>query len=361
MEDLLIRSKIRDYRIKFLANFDFLYHLNGKNVVFAVDYKFFRIYKNDIFKNLIGKNLILIEATERSKSLRKAIEIYKNLIKRPAKRNLTLISIGGGTVQDVTGFVASTLYRGITWIYTPTTLLSQADSCIGGKTSLNLDHAKNIIGTFYPPKEVYINYRFLETLDIKDYYSGMGEIIKLQLMVTKRGQLKNLVARINQLKEVKVKSKIQKLIRDSLVIKKKYIEEDEFDLGKRNLLNYGHTLGHALESSSKFKIPHGIAVIIGMIFANLISVKRNLLDLQTFKFLNDNLFLPNIHRELVNFKNSYFELDFLLNNMVKDKKRISNNLTFVIPDPNLKLFKVSDLGFREFSQRLSELLKILII
>src|SRR3990167_11551245 len=151
MRNLLIKSNIRNYHVRFVDDFNFINQLiNDKNFL-IVDKKIHNLYKKKLFEKINPKTLLLLDANEQTKTIPKVIKIYEDLLRKKVKRNFTLIAVGGGVIQDVVGFVASTLYRGINWIYIPTTLLAQADSCIGAKTSLNFKNFKNIIGTFYPP------------------------------------------------------------------------------------------------------------------------------------------------------------------------------------------------------------------
>ena len=169
MTDLIINSKIRDYEVKFVDTFNFLEELAKiHNYILVIDKNVYNLYKKIINKNFKKDNILVIEAVEDNKTIYKVIEIYRHLINRSVKRNATIISLGGGIIQDITGFISSTLYRGVNWIFIPTTLLSQADSCIGSKTSLNFETYKNLIGTLNPPAEIYINVDFLQIL-IKKY------------------------------------------------------------------------------------------------------------------------------------------------------------------------------------------------
>lgn len=281
--------------------------------------------------------------------------MYKFLAKFDAKRNITLISIGGGITQDLTGFVASTLYRGIKWIFIPTTFLAQADSCIGSKISLNFESYKNLLGGFYPPNKIFIQPDFLNTLTTKDYFSGIGEVIKFSLLEENYPKnFENIISMVNSLKVAK--DRLQ-TIKKTMQIKKCYIDEDEFDTGKRNLFNYGHCFGHALENSSKYKVPHGIAVTIGMIFANIVSLNRNLISQKLFDFLNETLFIPNIPIKL---KINYFGEEILLKSMKNDKKRVNTNLTIIIPiDEDIRAEKIDDLTEDEFIEAYKYLLKVL--
>ena len=163
--------------------------------------------------------------------------------------------------------MASVLYRGVGWIYVPTTLLAMADSCIGGKTSLNLGSRKNLLGTIYPPNRVIVHAPFVNTLSGDDFASGVGEIVKLH-MLGGAGHAEELRAILPALMSRET-SVVHRATRTSLEVKRDFIEEDEFDRGRRNLLNYGHCFGHALEAASDFAIPHGLAVVVGMRLADL--------------------------------------------------------------------------------------------
>jgi len=360
MDKLIIKSRIRDFSVEFVDDFSFVDKLlDIKNYIVIVGETVYGHYKNLIFNRFPKDRLIIIKLNEQRKTLKTVTEIYKKLLPLTAKKNLTLISFGGGINQDVTGFVASTLYRGINWIYIPTTLLAMADSAIGLKTSLNHESYKNVLGTFYPPSSIFICADFLNTLSETDYLSGVGEIIKFILM--KKDSIKNLDDSIKKIEKLKLnndKEFIINIIKKSIEIKKSYMEGDEFDLGKRNLLNYGHELGHALEAASNFKVPHGIGVIIGIIFANLVSVQRGLLDEKLNEKINKYLLLPNIIT--VKLEKKYFNEEILLEKIKKDKKRVSEKLPLVLPDKKFELIKITDLDFIEFEKMLQKLKKLIL-
>lgn len=360
MDKLIIKSRIRDFSVEFVDDFSFVDKLLViKNYVVIVGQTVYQHYKNTIFTRFPKDRLIVIKLNERTKTLDTVIKIYKKLLPLTAKKNLTLISFGGGINQDVTGFVASTLYRGINWIYIPTTLLAMADSAVGLKTSLNHESYKNVLGTFYPPSTIYICTDFLNTLEKTDYLSGVGEIIKFMLM--KKNPIKNLDDSIKKIEELKLnnnKKFVIDVIKESIEIKKLYMEGDEFDLGRRNLLNYGHELGHALEATSNFVVPHGIGVIIGIIFANLVSAQRGWIDEKLNDKINKFLLLPNI--KTVKLKSEYFDTKTLLEKIKKDKKRVSDKLPLVLPKENFKLVKITDLDFDEFKKTLQKLIKIVV-
>lgn len=360
MDRLLFKSRIYNFTVDFVNDFQFIQDLlKIKHYIVIVGQNVFELYKNTVFNRFPKDRLIIIKLNEQRKTLNTVTEIYKKLLPLTAKKNLTIISFGGGINQDVTGFVASTLYRGINWIYIPTTLLAMADSAIGLKTSLNHELYKNVLGTFYPPSYIYINTDFLKTLEKTDFISGTGEIIKLMLMRNK--PLKNLddsIKKIEMLKQSNDNKFLVNIIKESIKIKRDYMEGDEFDLGRRNLLNYGHELGHALEATSNFEIPHGIAVIIGMIFANLVSVQRGWIDKKINEKINKTLLLPNI--KTVKLKKEYFNYSIIIEKIKKDKKRISDKLPLVLPKRNLKLIKITDFDFVEFKKTLQELIRIII-
>jgi len=196
-------------------------------------------------------NVVYIKAVEQNKTMGVAIDII-HAIPLSTKR---IVVVGGGLIQDLGSFVSSIYKRGLPWVYFPTTLLSMADSCIGSKTSLNTT-AKNKLGTYYSPSAVYINTTFLNTLDNNQLKSGMGEILKL--------------CKIGNALYMYKKLDISNLIKLSLIIKKSVIEVDLYDKGIRKGLNYGHTIGHAIEVLSGYAVPHGIAVVHGMLLMNAI-------------------------------------------------------------------------------------------
>jgi len=295
-------------------------------------------HANGILKVLPRTEMLLFPALEEKKTLEGAQDIYEYILGRSAKRNLTLVTIGGGILQDVTGFAASTLYRGINWIFIPTTLLAQADSCIGGKTSLNYKGYKNLIGTFYPPMAVWIDPCFLGTLQTQDFFSGLGEVIKLHIMggEPKIQQILQEYDLICNKDAITLKSAIQ----TSLEIKGSYITDDEFDRGKRNMLNYGHCFGHALESVSNFYIPHGQAVIVGMILANHIASKRRILTKERCQFFEEKLLMPSLKTQM---KPGYFQSDAIIEAMKKDKKRTGSGLVLVMINESDEMIRVDDL------------------
>jgi 3-dehydroquinate synthase len=221
---------------------------------------------------------IVITASEEAKSFTNLTPVIDELIRRRFTKTNRLVAIGGGVVQDITAFVASILFRGVDWLFFPTTLLAQCDSCIGSKTSINFGPYKNQLGSFFPPRKVFIDLSFLETLDARDVRSVLGEMMHY-FLVNGEDDLAWAEGKLGPaLHDGDARGA---LIRRSLEIKKEMVERDEFDEGPRNVFNYGHSFGHALESTSDYAVPHGVAVSFGMDMANCVSSRQRLLPMST--------------------------------------------------------------------------------
>lgn len=350
MQVMTVTSSIRNYQVAFVDTMGFLEEREQvKNRFYIIDKKVWDLYRASL-GHLDEQRLLILPINEEAKCLDTVTAVYDAMMKSAAKRNMTMISIGGGIIQDITGFVASTLYRGINWIYVPTTLLAQGDSCIGSKTSLNYQRYKNLIGTFYPPTKIYINTGFLTTLEPEDFYSGLGEIIKLYMMGGE-SRADVLIQDIHKIKE-RDQATLLKAIRDVLTIKLQYIQEDEFDTGRRNLLNFGHCLGHALESTTNFAIPHGQAVLMGILFANIIARSRGLMSKMRYESFNRNLILDNVH---VNRTGLRFLIQEIFEAMKMDKKREGEGLALIMMRDDYSMMKVQDLRYDELAMGIREL------
>jgi 3-dehydroquinate synthase len=216
---------------------------------------------------------VALTATEEQKSLERLAPVFLELIGRGLKRDGLLVVVGGGVLQDIGCFIATVLFRGLRWELIPTTLLAQADSCIGSKSSINIGPYKNQLGTFYPPHRVLLTSAVLAPLPWDEIRSGLGEVLKLQLLAGEAG-FRELLADLRDFRgEPAV---MDKWVARSMAVKQPYIEADEYDRGVRNLLNYGHTFGHAYESATHYGIPHGIAVVLGMLTATYLSARLGL-------------------------------------------------------------------------------------
>ena len=204
----------------------------------------------------------IIPAGEDSKNLNNIAHIYEKLTEHSFERNSVIIAVGGGVAGDVAGFAAATFMRGICYVQIPTTLLAQVDSSVGGKTGVNFGGAKNMVGSFYQPEFVYINTATLKTLAEEEFLSGLCEIIKCAFIDEHFNfdYLKKNKSDIMALEN----TAISYIIEQSVKTKARIVAQDETDKGIRNVLNFGHTFGHAIESACGFSLPHGICVGIGM-------------------------------------------------------------------------------------------------
>lgn len=321
---MLIHSKFKDYEVHMQPDFEFLWELvKTPNAEFVIDEKVYGLYQK-YFDGIPEGRLFLVEATEEHKVIDTALAICEKMTEIPAKRNAHLVSVGGGIIQDITGFVANVLYRGIPWTFVPTTLLASCDSCIGGKTSLNYKKYKNLLGTFYPPDALYICPGFFQTLSERDFESGLGEVVKFNIMAGEEG-LRNIEENIDALL-TRDEACLQKFVYSSLEFKKGFIEVDEFDRGERIKLNFAHTFGHAIETVTHYEIPHGTAVAIGMIMANRVAERRGLLSADTAR-RSEKVLLRVIH---IGTDLNDYPLEQFIGAMRKDKKQTGDQLTAVL-------------------------------
>ncbi len=238
------------------------------------------------FKELYS---IVIPAGEENKNMDRVMEILDRLIELHFDRNDLIVALGGGVIGDMAGFASAVYLRGIRFIQIPTTLLSQTDSSIGGKTGVDLHSYKNMVGAFHQPAFVYINTGFLKTLPKREFASGMGEIIKHGL-IRDNSYYEWLINHFNEINDQDSETLI-KMIYESLKIKAFIVEEDPTEKGIRALLNFGHTIGHAIEKYMDFKLLHGECVALGMIAASRISYDRGYIDTEEFYEIRD-MFLP---------------------------------------------------------------------
>lgn len=345
---MIIHSKFKDYSLYIKDNFSFLRKLcELPNSQFVIDENVYGLY-SDYFTQISKDRLILIEAIEENKIVNTALDICEKMTNLPAKRNAHLVSIGGGIIQDITGFVANVLYRGIEWTFVPTTLLASCDSCIGGKTSLNYKNYKNLLGTFYPPDDIFVCPLFFNTLTDRDFKSGLGEVVKFNIMAGKDG-LEKIEKNIESLL-LRDPESLDVFIERSLEFKKCFIEMDEFDKGERIKLNFAHTFGHAIETITKYTIPHGTAVAIGMVMANYISVNRGYLDEEYSKRI-ENVLLKVIDID-VDLRD--YPIEDYISAIHKDKKQTNDKMTAVLMTNTEKELKIiNDLQVNELERALN--------
>lgn len=347
-----IDSSTKKYSVNITESFAPIESLLVDEKTFVViDQRVHELYKSRLFKDIPPERMYILEALEENKQIDTALAICEIMTGIAAKRNAKLISFGGGIVQDVTGFVANILYRGIAWTFFPTTLLAACDSCIGGKTSLNYKKYKNLLGTFYPPDEIHICTPFFQTLSEKDFLSGLGEVVKFNVMFGESG-IKKMEDNIEALLARK-EDKLKEFVESSLTFKKTFIEKDEFDRGIRIHLNFAHTFGHAFETISNYLIPHGTAVAMGTIVANRISLERGwLTEDQVMRVENVLWKIIHIDADAVN-----INMDDIIATIHKDKKQVGTALTAVLMKDDMQLEIVHDVKREEIDRAVGYLFK----
>lgn len=265
----------------------------------------------------------IFTAGEESKNLDTVKNLYKYLIENSFDRNDILIALGGGVVGDLTGFAAATYLRGIRFIQLPTSLLSMVDSSIGGKTGVDFDAYKNMVGAFHQPKSVYINLSVLNTLDDRQFSSGMAEIIKHGL-IKDINYYKWLEEHKHEILE-KNFSILSKMIYTSCVIKKNVVENDPTEKGERALLNFGHTIGHSIEKIMNFNLLHGECVALGIAAANEIAWKRGLIS--EYEMKNVNILMNDFGLKT---KVSISDIDEVIKTTKHDKKMEAGKIKFIL-------------------------------
>lgn len=303
----------------------------------VIDANIYRLYP--IFSEVFSSdNTFVVTASEETKTLKTCTGLVELLVNKGFKRNHRLIAVGGGVMQDITAFSASILYRGVDWVFLPTTLLAQADSCIGSKTSINFEGTKNLLGTFHPPKKIYCCTEFLQSLSNNDIKSGIGEMLHYYLIDNTA-----LTADLNDNYDRIVHARgpiLEKFILESLRIKREMVQKDEFDKDQRRVFNYGHTFGHAIESITDYQISHGIAVTLGMDLANYISMKLGFISREVFDLLHKLL-----EKNLPTYKLPKDKLPSYLSLLSKDKKNIDNSLVCILPYGvgDIRVTKIDDI------------------
>ena len=267
--------------------------LSNRRVCIVTDSKVDEIYGSKVLELLQGKCLKAVKYTfpngEENKTLDTVRDAYKFLIREGLDRKDMLLALGGGVVGDTTGFIAATYLRGIDFVQVPTTLLAQADSSIGGKTGVDFDGYKNMVGAFKMPRLVYMNLEVLTTLDDRQFFSGFAEVMK-------HGLIKDalfyewLIENMYEICERDL-NVLQEMLMRSCTVKKLVVEKDPTEQGERALLNFGHTVGHAIEKARHFELFHGECVALGAVAAAYISWKKELLSMEEYYEIRD-MFVP---------------------------------------------------------------------
>jgi 3-dehydroquinate synthase len=316
-----------------------LENINYKNYIVIFSQKVYKLYSKIL--DFPKDKIYVLPDGEKEKNYKNYIKILNFALSKNLKREDAIIAIGGGVVGDLAGFVASTYMRGIKYIQIPTTLLSATDSSVGGKTAINTNFGKNLVGTFYQPSAVFINVNFLKTLDEKQFKSGLGEVLKYGF-IEKNCKPFDEPCLINFLTENqnKILNKdiltLKELIKLCIELKIAVIEQDEKEKGLRKILNYGHTYGHAVENLTKYKkYTHGQCVIEGINFALNFAYKLNLID-KEYKFLCEDLIKKYNYNPLIK-----FDTKKILKVISTDKKATDNHIHFILPSSYAKVEEYS--------------------
>ena len=302
--------------------------LNGRRACIITDSNVAPLYAETVAAALSPclmqkPDIYIIPAGEEHKNLETIESIYRFLIEKHYDRKSFLVALGGGVVGDMTGFTAATYLRGIDYMQIPTTLLSQADSSIGGKTGVDLEGYKNMVGAFKMPTLVFANVAFLKTLDGLQFSSGFAEIMKHGLIRDEEYY----VWLLDHMVEIRDRDEeiLSDMLYTSNLIKKEIVEKDPFEKGDRMLLNFGHTLGHAIEKYKNFKMTHGECVALGCVAASYISWKRGLITMEDFYEIRD-MFVPfGLPISITD-----IDMEAILNLTLSDKKMDRGQIRFVL-------------------------------
>jgi 3-dehydroquinate synthase len=266
---------------------------------------------------------LLVPEGEEQKSLETAGRLYYELTACYAERTTPILALGGGVIGDLAGFVAATYLRGVPLVQMPTTLLAQVDSSIGGKVAIDHGRLKNMIGAFYQPSLVIADTSTLKTLPAEEFASGLAEVIKSAAIKDEKFFI-FLEENLNKIKSHDEEA-LEEIVFQSAKIKADVVAKDEMDLGLRNILNYGHTIGHAVESVSDFRIEHGQAVAIGMVAAARISNQMGILDINEVIRLREVIEQAGLPTEMPDLKP-----EEIIQAMKHDKKVRENKVRFVL-------------------------------
>ena len=287
------------YDIVFSQSFEDLWFdleelgIQNRRVMIITDSNVLPLYAQPLLQELEGKCLkacmFSFPAGESNKTLDTVRAAYTKLIEEGFDRKDLLLAVGGGVVGDLTGYVAATYLRGVDYVQIPTTLLAQADSSIGGKTGVDFDGYKNMVGAFKMPKLVYMNLSTLKSLSDRHFFNGFAEIMKHGL-IKDAGFYEWLISNMYEICERDM-DVLEEMIMQSCTIKKLVVEKDPTEQGDRALLNFGHTIGHAIEKAKNFDLLHGECVALGCVAAAYISWKRELLTMEEYYEIRD-MFVP---------------------------------------------------------------------
>lgn len=298
--------------------------------LFVISKKVYNLYKEEL--RLCDCEVLVLNDGEKEKNFKNYVKILETATKMGLTRTDVMIAIGGGVIGDITGFAAATYMRGIDYIQIPTTLLSMVDSSVGGKTAIDMNGIKNIIGAFYQPKQVFININFLKTLDKRQFMSGLGEVLKYAFIENNCGYKHSLfffeyLTLCCEKLLAQEPMTLMRVIEYCLNLKIAVVNQDEKETGLRKVLNLGHTLGHTLESKGNYKkYLHGEAVVQGMFFVFNYAYSKGLITYSYYRLATELL-------NKYGFKSikCKFDKSELIEFMRKDKKAQQDQISFIIP------------------------------
>ncbi len=333
MDNLTVNLGEKSYDISFHSDFSKLgaelLEINApKKLLVVTDTNVYPLYADAVLKELtlagFDAHCYAIPAGEENKNIETLSGILRACLEHKLDRRSMLVALGGGVVGDMTGFAAAIYMRGISFVQVPTTLLSQSDSSVGGKTGIDFCGSKNILGAFMQPKRVYINVNSIKTLPDKEIVSGLGEVIK-------HGIIKDeeffyfLSENVDTVKALSTETLLS-MSRTNCKIKAEVVENDEKENGIRAYLNFGHTIGHAVESASCFTLTHGACVGLGMIAASFIAEQRGLISSDVLESIIDVLCSYGFDTKI-----ELEDYDKVMEIMLSDKKAVGGRLRFVLP------------------------------
>lgn len=326
---------------------------SSRQVLILSDSIVSKFYLDKLTSKLEKKLTVLsytVESGEKSKNLDNVFDVIKYLIKNDFSREDIIIGLGGGVVCDLAGFIASLYHRGVGHVLLPTTLLSMADASVGGKTAVDFEGLKNIVGAFKMPSLVFMNLETLETLPEREYYAGFAEIMKAALLHDAEFYMwliENMYEICDKDKEV-----LSQMLEKAVSIKKVIVEKDPFDKGDRALLNLGHTIGHAIESYFDGEYLHGEAVALGCVAAAYISWKSDMIGMEDYYEIRD-MFVPfNLPISIMTDDKA---LDEIAAKVIKDKKNTKNSINMVLLKKIGKAVLVKDVSMELIKEALKEL------
>lgn len=333
MEKLFVDLGKKSYDILFSDSFNgfakAMSDINApKKLLVVTDSNVEKLYADEVndllIKNGYDSKIYAFTAGEENKGMDTILVICGACIEHEMDRKSMLVALGGGVVGDMAGFAAAIFMRGIDFVQVPTTLLSQSDSSVGGKTGIDFMESKNILGAFHQPKLVYINVATLKSLPNEQFVSGMGEVIKHGII--RDSEFFDYIEKNSDKIKTLDNETLIKMDKINCSIKADVVEQDEKENGLRAILNFGHTIGHAVESAYDFKMTHGECVGIGMVGASYIAYKRNMIDESTLNRIENVL-------DMYGFKIRVDlpEKEVVYGYMQKDKKKIAGKLKFVLP------------------------------